>query len=83
MTVARFAALADGIYRINTPIALPGGQAFSCNQVLIVDDEPVLFHTGPRALFELVSEAIGAVMPIDRLCVTSACRTSKPTNAAR
>lgn len=67
MTVARFAALADGIYRINTPIALPGGQAFSFNQYLIVDDEPVLFHTGPRAMFELVSEAIGAVMPIDRL----------------
>ena len=35
--------------------------------VLVVDDEPVLFHTGPRAMFSLVSEAIGAVLPIERL----------------
>ncbi|MGQ0502517.1 MAG: MBL fold metallo-hydrolase [Panacagrimonas sp.] len=59
--------IADGIYRINTPIELPGGLAFSFNQYLVVDDEPLLFHTGPRALFPLVSEAIGAVMAIDRL----------------
>jgi flavorubredoxin len=59
--------IADGIYRINTPVDLPDGAAFSFNQYLIVDDEPVLFHTGARALFPVVSEAIGAVMPIERL----------------
>lgn len=59
--------VADGIYRINTPIDLPDGQAFSFNQYLLVDDEPLLFHTGPRALFPLVSEAIAAVMPVERL----------------
>jgi flavorubredoxin len=32
-----------------------------------VDDEPLLFHTGPRRLFPLVSEAIGRVLPVDRL----------------
>ncbi|HXH03792.1 MAG TPA: MBL fold metallo-hydrolase [Candidatus Competibacteraceae bacterium] len=59
--------IADGIYRINTPIALPGGQKFSFNQYLVVDDAPLLFHTGLRQLFSLVHEAIAAVMPVERL----------------
>ena len=59
--------IADGIYRINTPIDFPDGQGFSFNQYLLVDDEPLLWHTGPRRMFALVSEAIAAVMPIDRL----------------
>lgn len=59
--------IGDGIYRINTPIALPGGQAFSFNQYLVVDDEALLFHTGPRKLFPLVSEAVGRVIPLERL----------------
>lgn len=59
--------IADGIYRINTPIDLPDGQAFSFNQYLLVDDEPLLFHTGPRRLFPLVQEAMAAVMPVARL----------------
>jgi len=59
--------IADGIYRINTPMDLPDGQGFSFNQYLLVDDQPLLWHTGPRRMFPLVSEAIVAVMPIDRL----------------
>jgi flavorubredoxin len=59
--------IADGIYRINTPIDSPDGQGFSFNQYLLVDDEPLLFHTGSRQLFPAVSEAIAAVMPIERL----------------
>jgi flavorubredoxin len=59
--------IADGIYRINTPVDLPGGPAFSFNQYLLVDDEPLLFHTGPRRLFPLVQEAMAAVMPVARL----------------
>ena len=59
--------IADGIYRINTPLDLPDGQGFSFNQYLLVDDQPLLWHTGPRRMFPLVSEAIVAVMPIDRL----------------
>jgi flavorubredoxin len=59
--------IASGVYRINTPIALPDGQAFSFNQYLVVDDEPLLFHTGPRALFALVHDAVAAVMPVQRL----------------
>jgi flavorubredoxin len=59
--------IADGIYRINTPIDFPDGQGFSFNQYLLVDDEPLLWHTGPRRMFPLVREAIAALMPIDRL----------------
>lgn len=59
--------IADGIYRINTPVDLPDGQAFSFNQYLVLDDEPLLFHTGPRRMFPLVREAVGALMPVDRL----------------
>lgn len=59
--------IADGIYRINTPVDLPGGGAFSLNQYLVVDEAPLLFHTGPRQLFPLVHEAIAAVMPVERL----------------
>ncbi|HKC62683.1 MAG TPA: hypothetical protein VKB86_03555 [Pyrinomonadaceae bacterium] len=58
--------IADGIYRINTPLSVvPGG--FSFNQYLILDDEPLLFHTGPRKLFPLVREAVATLMPVERL----------------
>ena len=46
---------------------LPGGQGFSFNQYLIVDDEPLLFHTGPRRMFPLVQRGDRAVMPVERL----------------
>ena len=58
--------IADGIFRINTPVSiLPGG--FSFNQYLIVDEEPLLFHTGPRQMFPLVREAINHVLPVKQL----------------
>jgi flavorubredoxin len=58
--------ISEGIYRINTPLpVVPGG--FSFNQYLIVDDEPLLFHTGPRKLFPLVQEAVASVMPVENL----------------
>ena len=50
-TPTRIDEVADGIYRISTPIPLleiPGG--FTFNQYLIADDEPLLFHTGLRKL---------------------------------
>lgn len=62
----RIDEVADGIYRINTPLdVVPGG--FSFNQYLVVDDEPVLFHTGYRKMFPIVSEAISAVIPVRSL----------------
>jgi flavorubredoxin len=58
--------VADGIYRISTPIALvPGG--FTFNQYLVLDEEPLLFHAGLRRMFPLVREAIATVMPVERL----------------
>ena len=58
--------IADGIYRISTPVSVvPGG--FSFNQYLILDEEPLLFHTGLRHTFPVVVEAIAAVMPVQRL----------------
>ena len=63
------AEISDRIYRISTPVppnpGLPGG--FTFNQYLIVDDQPLLFHSGPRNLFGLVREAIEAVMPVSKL----------------
>ena len=58
--------IVEGLYRINTPVSLPGG-GFSFNQYLIVDDEPLLFHTGPRKMFSLVREAVASVLPPERL----------------
>src|SRR5688500_20126957 len=59
--------IAEGIYRFSTLVedVAPGG--FSFNQFLIDGDEPLLFHTGARGMFPLVSEAVAKVMPIERL----------------
>jgi flavorubredoxin len=59
----RIDEVADGIYRISTPVPpsdFPGG--FTFNQFLIDDEEPLLFHTGLRRLFPLVREAIATVL---------------------
>ena len=59
--------IADGVYRLSTvvPEAAPGG--FTFNQYLLTGDEPMLFHTGARRLFPLVSDAVAKVMGVDRL----------------
>ena len=59
--------VADGIYRINTPVQFGNGNSFSFNQYLVADDEPLLFHTGPRKMFSLVREAVASVLPVERL----------------
>jgi hypothetical protein len=74
--------IAAGIYRINTPVVFPGGSgAFNFNQYLIADDEPLLFHTGPRRMFPLVSAAVGRILWL--ACATSRSRTSRRTSAVR
>lgn len=55
--------IASGIFRISTPVppsAIPGG--FTFNQILVVDEEPLLFHTGLRRMFPLVREAVTHVL---------------------
>jgi flavorubredoxin len=61
--------IAMGIHRISTPVPpsadMPAG--FSFNQYLIVDEAPLLYHTGPRGMFPLTAEAISTVLPIETL----------------
>jgi flavorubredoxin len=61
--------IANDIYRISTPMPpsddLPPG--FTFNQYLIVDDDPLLYHTGLRQMFALTRQAIAAVMPVEKL----------------
>ena len=56
--------IADGIYRISTfvpEVAPPAG--FTFNQFLVVADEPLIFHTGARGMFPLVSAGVSKVLP--------------------
>src|SRR5215210_5576055 len=55
------------IYRLSTFVPEIGPTGFTFNQFLIDDDEPLLFHTGPRGTFPLVREAIERVLPLERL----------------
>ena len=58
--------IADGIYRLSTlSDAVPGG--FTFNQFLLKGDDPLLFHTGPKGLFEPVSEALTTIVPMETL----------------
>jgi flavorubredoxin len=60
--------VADGIYRISTPVPpseFPGG--FSYNRYLVADDEPLLFHLGHRSLFEATAAAVERVLPVASL----------------
>lgn len=60
--------IADGIYRFSTylpEVAAPAG--FTFNQFLILADEPLLYHCGPRALFPSVSAAMARIIPVERL----------------
>jgi len=64
----RIDEIAEGIYRFSTwvpDVAPPDG--FTFNQFLVDAEEPLLFHTGPRAMFPLVSEAVATVTPVDKL----------------
>jgi flavorubredoxin len=60
----RVTEVADGIHQLTTYI--PEAD-FSFNQYLVTGEEPLLFHTGGRQLFPLVSEAISRVVPVESL----------------
>jgi flavorubredoxin len=59
--------IADHIYRLSTFVPDIGPTGFTFNQFLIDADEPAVFHTGPRGMFPLVSDAIATVRPLDEL----------------
>jgi flavorubredoxin len=51
--------IAPDVYRISTFVPEADLQF---NQFLVVDDEPLLFHTGMRAIFPIVRDAIATIM---------------------
>ena len=59
--------IAERIYRISTcvPDVAPGG--FTFNQFLVDAEEPLLYHTGMRALFPQVRDAVARLLPVARL----------------
>ncbi len=59
--------IADGIYRFSTCVPGVTPDGFTFNQFLIKADDPLLFHTGPRAMFGLISAAVSKVVSIERL----------------
>ena len=59
--------IAPGILRISTFVPQIGPEGFTFNQFLVVADEPLLFHTGPRGTFPLVAEAVAKVLPVESL----------------
>ena len=64
---ARVDQIADRIYRISTFVPEIGPTGFTFNQFLVDAEEPLLYHTGMRQLFPLVSEAVATVLPLERL----------------
>jgi flavorubredoxin len=59
--------IADGIYRISTFVPEVSPEGFTFNQFLVTGDESLLFHSGPRAMFPLVAEAVAKVVPVESL----------------
>ena len=60
--------ITGGVYRLSTfvpEIAPPAG--FTINQFLVLGDDPLLFHTGPRRMFPLIRSAVSRVIPPERL----------------
>ena len=65
--IASIDKITEDTYRINTamPDMIPGG--FSFNQYLVVDEMPLLFHTGPNKLFPVIREQIETLLPLSSL----------------
>jgi len=63
MESTRVTEIADGIFRLSTYVAAVAPPAgFTFNQFLVVGDEPLLFHTGPRRMFPAVRDAVSRVI---------------------
>jgi flavorubredoxin len=56
--------IADGIFRLSTyvPVVAPPA-GFTFNQFLIRAEQPLLFHTGPRGMFDSIRAAAARVLP--------------------
>ena len=60
----RVTEIADGISQLTTVVP---GSPVVFNQYLVAGDEPLLFHTGHRALFPLVSAGVSRVLPAESM----------------
>lgn len=60
----RVTEVADGVHQLTTVVP---GAPLAFNQYLLTGEEPMLFHTGMRGLFPLVSSAVSTVTPADSL----------------
>jgi hypothetical protein len=74
----RVTEVADGVDQLSTFVGAPVG----FNQYLIAAEEPLLFSTGMRQMFPLVSAGVSKVMAAEKLCSVSLGK-SKPTSPAR
>ncbi len=59
--------IAADIFRISTFVPEIGPSGFTFNQFLVRAEEPLLFHTGPRAMFGAVTAAVGKLVPVESL----------------
>jgi flavorubredoxin len=72
MSTTRVDEIANGLFRIHTPYpSIPGG--FSFNQYLLRDQQSLLFHTGPRAMFPAIRDAVASVLPLSELHYVGFC----------
>jgi flavorubredoxin len=60
----QIAEIAPDVYRLSTYVS-DANLVF--NQFLVDAEEPLIFHTGLRALYPLVSAAVERVVPVERL----------------
>jgi flavorubredoxin len=78
--MVRIAEIAPGVFQLSLYVAelqLP------FNHFLVVDDEPLLFHTGHRRNFELLRQALALAPRAQPLCGMLAARTSVADYADR
>lgn len=60
----RTTEIAEGVFQITTHVSQID---LGFNQYLIIGDEPMLFHTGMRGLFPIVSAAVQSVIPVETM----------------
>lgn len=60
----RVTEIADGVHQLSTYMA---EMNFGLNQFLIAGDDPLLFHTGMRGMYPLVSEGVARVVRPDQV----------------
>lgn len=59
--------IADGIFRLSTFVPDVTPEGFTFNQFLIKAEEPLLFHTGLRAMFPAIREAVSRLVAVEDL----------------